>query len=114
VRSTIKETLSMEFVTALQAKGMSDGQILRHVLKNAAPTCLAVMGLQAGNLIGGSILIETVFAWPGTGFLLNSAIFRRDLPILQGTTLVLAGFFMLLNLTVDVIQTMVDPRIKRN
>jgi len=58
------------------------------------------MGLQAGNLIGGSILIETVFAWPGTGFLLNSAIFRRDLPILQGTTLVLAGFFMLLNLTV--------------
>ena len=113
VRSTIKETLSMEFVTALQAKGMSDSQILRHVLKNAAPTCLAVMGLQAGNLIGGSILIETVFAWPGTGFLLNSAIFRRDLPILQGTTLVLAGFFMLLNLTVDVIQTMVDPRIKR-
>lgn len=113
VRSTVKETLSMEFVTALQAKGMRDGQILRHVLKNAAPTCLAVMGLQAGNLIGGSILIETVFAWPGTGFLLNSAIFRRDLPILQGTTLVLAGFFMLLNLTVDIIQTMVDPRIKR-
>ena len=113
VRSTVKETLNMEFVTALQAKGMSDRQILYHVLKNAAPTCLAVMGLQAGNLIGGSILIETVFAWPGTGFLLNSAIFRRDLPILQGTTLVLAGFFMLLNLTVDVIQTMVDPRIKR-
>ena len=113
VRSTVKETLSMEFVTALQAKGMRDSRILFHVLKNAAPTCLAVMGLQAGNLIGGSILIVTVFAWPGTGFLLNSAIFRRDLPILQGTTLVLAGFFMLLNLTVDVIQTMVDPRIKR-
>ena len=113
VRSTIKEILSMEFVTALQAKGMNDSRILLHVLKNAAPTCLAVMGLQAGNLIGGSILIETVFAWPGTGFLLNSAIFRRDLPILQGTTLVLAFFFMMLNLTVDVIQTMVDPRIKR-
>ena len=113
VRSTVKEVLSSEFVTALQAKGMRDGAILRHVMKNAAPTCLAVMGLQAGNLIGGSILIETVFSWPGTGFLLNSAIFRRDLPILQGTTLVLAGFFMLLNLTVDVIQTMVDPRIKR-
>jgi peptide/nickel transport system permease protein len=113
VRSTIKEILNSEFVTALQAKGLRDDQILRHVLKNAAPTCLAVMGLQAGNLIGGSILIETVFAWPGTGFLLNSAIFRRDLPILQGTTLVLAFFFMLLNLTVDIIQTMVDPRIKR-
>ena len=113
VRSTIKEILSMEFVTALQAKGMNDRQILLHVLKNAAPTCLAVMGLQAGNLIGGSILIETVFAWPGTGFLLNSAIFRRDLPILQGTTLVLAFFFMMLNLAVDIIQTTVDPRIKR-
>ena len=85
---------------------MNDRQILFHVLKNAAPVCLAVMGLQAGNLIGGSILIETVFAWPGTGFLLNSAIFRRDLPILQGTTLVLAFFFMMLNLTVDVIQTL--------
>ena len=100
-------------MTALQAKGLSDSQILRHVLKNAAPTCLAVMGLQVGNLIGGSILVETVFTWPGTGFLLNSAIFRRDLPVLQGTILVLAGFFVLLNLTVDVIQTMVDPRIKR-
>jgi peptide/nickel transport system permease protein len=113
VRSTIKEILSSEFVTALQAKGMNDRQILFHVLKNAAPTCLAVMGLQAGNLIGGSILIETVFSWPGTGFLLNSAIFRRDLPILQGTTLVLSFFFMMLNLTVDMIQTLVDPRIKR-
>lgn len=113
VRSTIKEILNSEFVTALQAKGMNDRQILYHVLKNAAPTCLAVMGLQAGNLIGGSILIETVFSWPGTGFLLNSAIFRRDLPILQGTTLVLSFFFMMLNLTVDMIQTMVDPRIKR-
>ncbi len=113
VRSTIKEILSMEFVAALHAKGMNDRRILLHVLKNAAPTCLAVMGLQAGNLIGGSILIETVFAWPGTGFLLNSAIFRRDLPILQGTTLVLAFFFMMLNLIVDVIQTLVDPRIKR-
>jgi peptide/nickel transport system permease protein len=113
VRSTIKDILSMEFVTALQAKGMNDRRILLHVLKNAAPTCLAVMGLQAGNLIGGSILIETVFAWPGTGFLLNSAIFRRDLPILQGTTLVLSFFFMMLNLAVDVVQTTVDPRIKR-
>jgi peptide/nickel transport system permease protein len=113
VRATVKETLSMEFVTALEAKGLMRGQVLRHVMKNAAPTCLAVMGLQAGNLIGGSILIETVFAWPGTGFLLNSAIFRRDLPVLQGTTLVLATFFILLNLAVDVIQTTVDPRIKR-
>ena len=90
VRSTVTEMLSKEFVTALRAKGLRDDLILRHVLKNAAPTCLAVMGLQFGYLLGGSILVETVFTWPGTGFLLNSAIFRRDMPVLQGTILVLA------------------------
>ena len=84
-----------------------------HVAKNAAPTAIAVMGLQLGYLLGGSILIETVFSWPGTGFLLNSAIFQRDLPLLQGTILVLALFFVVLNLVVDVLQAAIDPRIKR-
>jgi len=69
--------------------------------------------LQLGYLLGGSILIETVFSWPGAGFLLNSAIFQRDLPLLQGTILVLAMFFVLLNLLVDVIQGALDPRIAR-
>jgi peptide/nickel transport system permease protein len=59
-------------------------------------------------------LIETVFSWPGTGFLLNSAIFQRDLPLLQGTILVLAMFFVFLNLIVDVVQTLLDPRISRS
>jgi peptide/nickel transport system permease protein len=72
------------------------------------------MGLQLGYLLGGSILIETVFAWPGTGFLLNTAIFQRDLPLLQGTILVLAMFFVVLNLVVDVAQAAVDPRVKRS
>ena len=63
--------------------------------------------------MGGSILVETVFAWPGTGLLMNSAIFQRDIPVLQGTILVLAMFFVVLNLTVDIIQTLLDPRIKR-
>jgi peptide/nickel transport system permease protein len=71
------------------------------------------MGLQLGYLLGGSILIETVFSWPGTGFLLNSAIFQRDLPLLQGTILVLAHVLRVLNLLVDVLQTLLDPRIKR-
>ena len=69
-----------------------------HVVKNAAPTALAVMGLQLGYLLGGSILIETVFSWPGTGFCSTRAIFQRDLPLLQGTILVLALFFVFLNL----------------
>ena len=114
VRALVAEILAQEFVVGLRAKGLTDLGVFLHVVKNAAPTALAVMGLQLGYLLGGSILIETVFAWPGTGFLLNSAIFQRDLPLLQGTILVLAMFFVLLNLVVDVIQTMLDPRIGRS
>jgi peptide/nickel transport system permease protein len=114
VRALVADILAQEFVVGLKAKGLTDLGILKHVVKNAAPTALAVMGLQLGYLLGGSILIETVFAWPGTGFLLNSAIFQRDLPLLQGTILVLALFFVVLNLLVDVIQTLLDPRIARS
>jgi peptide/nickel transport system permease protein len=113
VRALVAEILAQEFVVGLRAKGLGDRGVFAHVVKNAAPTALAVMGLQLGYLLGGSILIETVFSWPGTGFLLNSAIFQRDLPLLQGTILVLAMFFVLLNLAVDVVQTFLDPRIAR-
>ena len=114
VRALVAEILAQEFVIGLRARGLNDLGVFLHVVKNAAPTALAVMGLQLGYLLGGSILIETVFAWPGTGFLLNSAIFQRDLPLLQGTILVLALFFVLLNLLVDVLQTALDPRIQRS
>jgi peptide/nickel transport system permease protein len=113
MRALVAEILAQDFVTGLRAKGLGDFGVFMHVVKNAAPTALAVMGLQLGYLLGGSILIETVFSWPGTGFLLNSAIFQRDMPLLQGTILVLALFFVLLNLLVDVIQTALDPRIQR-
>ncbi|MDQ2079863.1 ABC transporter permease [Xanthobacteraceae bacterium Astr-EGSB] len=114
VRALVGDLLSQEFVLALRAKGLSEQRIFVHVVKNTAPTAIAVMGLQLGYLLGGSILIETVFSWPGTGFLLNSAIFQRDLPLLQGTILVLALFFVVLNLLVDVVQAAIDPRIKRS
>jgi peptide/nickel transport system permease protein len=114
IRALVADILSQDFVPALRAKGLSEFGIFGHVVKNAAPTALAVMGLQLGYLLGGSILIETVFSWPGTGFLLNAAIFQRDLPLLQGTILVLALFFVMLNLIVDVIQTAIDPRIQRS
>lgn len=113
VRALVAEILNQEFIVGLRAKGLTDSGVFLHVVKNAAPTALAVMGLQLGYLLGGSILIETVFAWPGTGFLLNAAIFQRDLPLLQGTILVLALFFVILNLVVDVLQTALDPRIER-
>lgn len=113
VRATVAEVLSQEFVQAMRARGLRERAVFGHVVKNAAPIILAVIGLQLGYLLGGSILVETVFAWPGTGFLLYDAIFRRDIPLLQGTILVLALFFVLLNLVVDIAQTGLDPRMRR-
>jgi peptide/nickel transport system permease protein len=113
VRALVADILTQEFIVGLRAKGLTDFGIFSHVVKNAAPTALAVMGLQLGYLLGGSILIETVFSWPGAGFLLNSAIFQRDLPLLQGSILVLAMFFVVLNLVVDIVQGLLDPRIVR-
>ena len=114
VRALVADMLGQEFVTALRARGLSGGAVFRHVAKNTAPTVLAVAGLQIGYLMGGSILVETVFAWPGTGFLLNTAIFQRDIPLLQGTLLVLCMFFVVLNLLVDILQPLIDPRMGRS
>jgi peptide/nickel transport system permease protein len=113
VRALVGDIFSTDFVEALYAKGMTHFDVLRHVMRNAAATALSVIGLQLGYLLGGSILIETVFNWPGSGFLLSTAIFQRDLPLLQGAILVLALFFVFTNLVVDVLQAAIDPRIKR-
>jgi peptide/nickel transport system permease protein len=113
VRASVSEIRRQEFVQTLYAKGLRGPGVFLHVAKNVAPTVMAVMGLQFAQMLGGSILVETVFSWPGTGFLLNSAIFTRDLPILQGTILVLAMLFVFTNLLVDVLQMFVDPRVKR-
>jgi peptide/nickel transport system permease protein len=113
VRATVAEVRRQEFVQTLKGKGLKRPRIFVHVIKNAAPSTLAIMGLQFAQLLGGSILVETVFSWPGTGFLLNAAITTRDLPLLQGTVIVLATFFVLTNLLVDILQTLLDPRVKR-
>ena len=101
-------------MTTLRAKGLSEFAVIRHVLKNALPQVLAVMGLQFGYLMGGSILVETVFTWPGSGFLLSKAIINRDIPVLQGTILALSMVFVATNLLVDLLQSMIDPRIRRS
>jgi peptide/nickel transport system permease protein len=113
VRSTVGEILGQEFVQTLHANGLPPAHVFFHVIKNAAPPALAVIGLEFARLLGGSILVETVFSWPGTGFLLNSAIFMRDLPVVQGTVLALAMFFALTNVLVDILQMVFDPRFKR-
>jgi peptide/nickel transport system permease protein len=112
-RAAVAEVRSQDFVTTLRAMGLGEGAVMRHVLKNAAPQVLAVMGLQFGYLMGGSILVETVFTWPGSGFLLNKAIINRDIPVLQGTILALSLIFVATNLVVDLLQAVLDPRIRR-
>lgn len=113
VRANVLEILSQEFVVALRGKGMGRPAVVRHVLKNAAPSALALMGLQFGYLLGGAILVEMVFNWPGSGQLLNLSIFRRDIPMLQATLVCLSFFFVLINLIVDIAQARIDPRIDR-
>jgi len=112
-RAAVAEILSQDFIQTLHAKGLSRIAVLRHAVRNALPQMLAVMGLQFGYLVGGSILVETIFTWPGTGFLLSKAILTRDIPLLQGTMLILALCFVAINLVVDLLQTTIDPRIKR-
>lgn len=114
VRAAVAEILGQEFVQTLHAKGLLNRRVLWHIVKNATPTVLAVSGLQLGYLLGGSILVETVFNWPGSGKLLKDAIDTRDLPMLQGTILVLAMFFVGLNLLVDLLQSVFDPRMRRS
>lgn len=112
-RSALSEILNQDFILTLRAKGLSEFSIIMHAVRNIMPGAVAMLGLQLGYLIGGSVLVETVFTWPGTGFLLNKAILTRDIPLLQGTILVLATVFVLINLVVDLLQSLVDPRIKR-
>ncbi len=112
-RAAVAEVRNQDFVQTLRAKGLSEWAVIRHVLKNALPQVMAVMGLQFGYLLGGSILVETVFTWPGSGFLLSKAIINRDVPVLQGTILTLSLVFVLTNLIVDLLQSVVDPRIRR-
>lgn len=112
-RAAVAETLSQEFIQTLRAKGLTQLSTLRHAVRNALPQALAVMGLQFGYLVGGSILIETIFNWPGTGFLLSKAILTRDIPLLQGAMLILSLCFVAINLVVDLLQTAIDPRIRR-
>ncbi len=112
-RAAVAEVMNQDFVITLRAKGLSEPAVIRHVLKNALPQVLAVMGLQFGYLMGGSILVETVFTWPGSGFLLSKAIINRDVPVLQGTILLLALVFVATNLLVDLLQSLIDPRIRR-
>jgi peptide/nickel transport system permease protein len=112
-RASVVETFGADFVELLRAKGLRSYQVLPHVIKNAASPVLTTSGLQVGNLLGGAVLIETIFSWPGIGALIYTAISARDLRVVEGATVVIAVTFVVLNVLVDLLQMIVDPRQRR-
>jgi peptide/nickel transport system permease protein/oligopeptide transport system permease protein len=111
-RSSLLEVLQEDYVRTARAKGLSKrAVILRHALRNALIPIVTLSGLQMGQLMGGAILTETVFAWPGLGRLMVRAIFARDYILLQGAVLVFALVFVLINLIVDISYSFLDPRV---
>jgi dipeptide transport system permease protein len=112
-RSCLLETLSLEFVRAARARGLPGWRVvLRHGLRNALIPVVTVIGLQTGALLGGAVLTETIFSWPGIGRWLIDAIYRRDYTVLQGGILLTAIIVIVVNLIVDVLYGVIDPRIR--
>jgi peptide/nickel transport system permease protein len=113
VRASVLEVIRLDFVQAMRARGLSERIILiRHILPNAFPAILTVMGLQAGYLIGGVAFVEVVFSWPGIGNLLFLSIGQRDYPVILGVMLFVSVVFVLLNLAVDLMHAVLDPRVR--
>jgi len=113
VRSTMLEVLGQDYIRTARSKGLAGRTVTyRHALRNALLPVITIMGLQAGALLGGAVVTETIFGWPGLGQLLINAIGQRDFPVIQGATMVIALLFSAINLTVDVTYAWLDPRIR--
>lgn len=113
LRSSMLEVLNMDYVRTARAKGLATGPVVfKHALKNAMIPFVTVAGLSTGALLGGSVIVETVFNWPGVGKLMIDSIRGRDFPVTMGAVLVLAAVFVLVNLVVDLLYAVLDPRIR--
>jgi peptide/nickel transport system permease protein len=113
VRSTMLETMNQEYINAARANGLPERTVnLTYALRNALPPIVTITGLQVGFLLGGAVFTEYIFAWPGVGDALYKGILARDIAVVQGAVLVIAVWFVLVNLTVDVINLALDPRAR--
>ena len=111
-RSSMLEVLGQDYITTARSKGLIERVVInKHAFKNALIPVVTVIGLQFGTLLGGAVLTETVFSWPGIGRLMVDSILARDYPVVQGAVLLLAVFFVMINLVVDIIYAFLDPRI---
>jgi ABC-type dipeptide/oligopeptide/nickel transport system permease component len=112
-RASMIETLSQDYTTTARSKGLKEQVVIvKHALKNALIPIVTVVGLQFGLLLGGAVLTETVFAWPGLGRLIVDSILARDYPVIQGTILIFGLLYILVNLVVDLLYAYIDPRIR--
>ncbi len=112
-RSTMLEVLRMEYVGTARAKGLREPTvILRHAFRNALIAVITIVGLRFGTLLSGAVLTETVFNWPGVGRLMVDSILARDYPVVQGAVLMVAGSFVVINLVVDLLYSVVNPRVQ--
>ena len=112
-RSNMLEVLRQDFIRTARAKGLDENRVIyRHAFKAALVNVIPVIGVQAGFVLGGAVYIETVFQWPGIGRMLVNAISTRDILLVQGGVVLVAGSYVLFNLFADVIQHLLDPRVK--
>ena len=112
-RSGMLEVLGQDYIRTARAKGVSEPPVVwKHALKNASIPIVTIVGIEMGTLLGGSVITETIFAWPGVGRLSVQAIFNRDYPVVQAAVFLLASTFVVVNFLVDVVYTYLDPRIR--
>jgi peptide/nickel transport system permease protein len=113
IRSSLLEVLNQDYIRTARAKGLHERSVLYgHALKNAFIPVLTVIGIQVGHLLGGAVIIEEIFSFPGMGRFLLNGIYQRDYPVVQGTVLFVALVFSLINVLVDVLYAWFDPRIR--
>lgn len=113
IRAAVLEVASMAYVRTARSKGLAPAVITtRHILRNALVPILTIAGIQLATILGGVIVVEVVFAWPGLGRLVFDAVASRDYPLIQGAVLLIAAMFLLVNLVVDVLYAAIDPRIR--
>ncbi|MBW2061506.1 MAG: ABC transporter permease [Deltaproteobacteria bacterium] len=111
-RSSMLEVLRMDYIKTARAKGQKESRIVfKHALKNALLPTITIVGIQFGYLMGGSVLVETVFSWPGLGWLIVDAIFAKDYPVVQACVIFFAFSFILVNLVVDILYGYINPRV---
>lgn len=113
VRNSVLEVIGQDYVRTARAKGLSEQRIIQgHVLRNALIPVLTILGVQAGRLLGGAVVVESIFGWPGLGRLLLQSILSRDYPTVQGLLLFIVTLFVIVNLITDLLYTVADPRLK--